>query len=155
MTLNTILFTTCSWARLREASRDKRTLALLGAFLTTFALHISLAATSSLDHENRVPATQRRDIECSNRGHESCRECLVDRTSQGRLWLRPRSSYTNQGMFPAPLPRSAPGSHIVRSRRRMNWITPSLGYSALISAEYLTRGRMERHRASSVSLCTM
>ena len=90
MTLNTIL-----WARLREASRDKRTLAHLGVFLTAFALHISLAATSSLDHEHRIPATQRRDIECSNRGHESCREGLIYRTSQGRLRLRPRSSYTN------------------------------------------------------------
>ena len=119
MTLNTVHFT-YSWARLREASRDKWTLALLGVFVfptLAFTPHSSLAATSSLDHENRVPATQRRDIECSHQGHKSCTEGLVYRTSQGRLWLRQPSSYTNQGMFPAPLPRSAPGSHVARTQR--------------------------------------
>ena len=76
-------------------------------------------------------------------------------TSQNRLWLCHRSSYTNQGMFPAPLSRSAPGSHMARVQRSTNWIMSGLGYSAQISAVRLTEGQMERDRTSLVSLCTV
>ena len=41
MTLNTILFTACSWARLREASRDKVGARLFKSLRLPHSLHVA------------------------------------------------------------------------------------------------------------------
>ena len=149
-TVNIILFTV--WAVCA------RRLTLLRVSLIASTPHGSFVTTSSFDHESRVSTTQGaggcyRGIECNHRGHDSCREGLDYRTSQDRLWLCCHSSYANQGMFPVPLPRFVPGSHMARSQRWMNRTISSLDYSVPMSVERLTEGRMERNQTSSVSQC--
>jgi hypothetical protein len=82
-----------------------------GTFLTTFTPYTSLATTSTFDHGSRVPTTQGTGryylgVEQSHRSRKF-REGFEFPTSQGRIWHRQRSSYTDQGMFSALLERSA------------------------------------------------
>ena len=70
---------------------------------------------------------------------------------QGWFWLRQRTSYGDQGMFPALLQRSTPGLRLTRTKLLTKWTTSSSGHCAPISARHLTGGRTERNWMNSVS----
>ena len=82
-------------------------LAILGleTFLTTPTLHGPLAATSSLDHECRIPTTQRAgghylSVECGNRRFRSRERVLEQYARRGRLWPRQLYPHDDQSVFP-------------------------------------------------------
>jgi len=79
-------------------------------------------------------------VERSRRGHGSRGEDLDYRTGQGSFWLRQRTSYGDQGMFPALLQQSTPGLRLARTKLLMKWIMSSSGYCAPIYAGKLTGG---------------
>jgi len=106
--------------------------------------HYFLADTSSFDHECKVPTAETSGwcyltVECSHRSPESCEGDLECHTGKGCFRLRQCDSHNDQGTFP-PLQKSAPDSHVARTRWSTNWITSISGCPALMCVEPSTGG---------------